>query len=273
MIGDRGFAVTIGAGIIGPSWAAGLRKLDLLRVGGFAAGVSDRNETGASGSSEDSQFEAVAGDGMGLIAVLSEEASRVSFVRGDNKYLGSIALKVPPESELFSDWEKDNGSRGEGMILLQNGHILLLKEKKPSLLIEFGIAGAKAGGYRPGDAVSGERGFEVPADGAVFVPLKFWSAHSTAKSQAQDLSDLAVTAKGQILALSDQERAIFEVEKKLRVDEAKFEFSCVWNLPEMIEKPEGLVVLQDGSVLVVSDQKKVRKNLWHLRLGACSKAP
>ena len=39
------------------------------------------------------------------------------------------------------------------MVLLKNGHILVLKEKSPRALIEFGRVGERAAGYALGGAV------------------------------------------------------------------------------------------------------------------------
>jgi hypothetical protein len=45
------------------------------------------------------------------------------------------------------------GSRGEGAVLLQNGHLLAAKEKKPAALIEFGPLGAEPVGLAKGGAL------------------------------------------------------------------------------------------------------------------------
>ena len=260
-IGDHDFDLFTGPGIPGPSWVKNLHKISLEK--NLASGAEKTQDQSSS------QFEAVVGDGGGLMAVLSEESSEVTFFNDGGKRVSVLALTVPLDSPLRTEWDADSGSRGEGMVMLRNGHMLLLKEKKPALIIEFGPPGSTATGYRPGDAVANQDTFIVPKNGSTFVPLKWWRPGSTAKKEAHDLSELAVSARGRLLALSDKDRAVFEVEKRLDPEEENFHFKCRWLLPDQIAKPEGLVMLRDGTVLVGIDTKEAGPNLFWLRLDPC----
>jgi hypothetical protein len=54
------------------------------------------------------------------------------------KVVASIDLAVEGRGEIAQAWSDPKGSRGEGMVLLPGGHLLVAKEKKPAALIEFG---------------------------------------------------------------------------------------------------------------------------------------
>lgn len=86
-----------------------------------------------------SQWEAVAADGASNICILAEKSSRVVCLSSDVKQeIGHLRLDVDNDARLAKQWKNEPNSRGEGMILMRGGHVLVLKEKRPSLLIEFG---------------------------------------------------------------------------------------------------------------------------------------
>jgi uncharacterized protein YjiK len=199
------------------------------------------------------QWEAVAADTSGRVFVLEESPGNV-FVFQDGRLTQTIPLRF--EGNRWSD----ENSRGEGFVLLKNGHILLLKEKAPALIVEMGPKGEKADGFKTGMAVGLDDAFPLPKDGVGFVSLKEWEISDktgrggkSAKDMAEDGSELAVAPDGRLYLLSDQSRTISCVERTLRVDEAKFTFETTWKLPSRIEKPEGLTFLPNGSPVVATD--------------------
>lgn len=289
-VSDQESTLLVGSGVIGRDWEKSLRRLPLVIPAADsenAAPNAGKNvgENGVSGPG--SYFEAVAGDVTGMIVVMSEESSLLRYFAGDGSLVKTVALRIPDDSPLRKDWDADPGSRGEGLVLLNNGHVLVLKEKNPALVIEFGLAKDSAAGYEPGDAMvsailapprrmsGGQSAHVVVEEKTVsvteeeFVPLKWWRPNAAAKTEAHDLSELTVTAKGRLIALSDRDVAIFEVEKKLDLVEEKFHFKCRWDLPAQINKPEGMVALRDGSLLLALDRKKGGPNVFRIQLGAC----
>jgi hypothetical protein len=87
---------------------------------------------------EDPQIEAVCADGLGRILLLQETPPRVEFIDPKaSKMIASIDLAVEGRGEIARAWSDPKGSRGEGMVLLPGGHLLVAKEKKPAALIEF----------------------------------------------------------------------------------------------------------------------------------------
>jgi hypothetical protein len=88
---------------------------------------------------DDPQIEAVCADGLGRVLLLQETPPRVELIDPKAlKVVASIDLAVDGRSEIARAWSDPKGSRGEGMVLLPGGHLLVAKEKKPAALIEFG---------------------------------------------------------------------------------------------------------------------------------------
>jgi hypothetical protein len=97
-----------------------------------------RNIAGLSGSKlpkHDPQIEAVCADGLGRIALLQETPPRVELIDPKaSKVIASIDLAVEERGEIARAWSDPEGSCGEGMVLLPEGHLLVAKEKKPAAL-------------------------------------------------------------------------------------------------------------------------------------------
>ena len=211
-----------------------------------------------------SQWEAVAAD-KDRVFMLAEGSSKVSVFNNDmKKFEGTIELKISKTHILFADWDKDTNSRGEGLILLDNGHMLLLKEKNPVLLIEFGPKGEAAGGFKPGDAVAGKESFPFNKNTNEFIPLKHWDLGANSQSQLSDASDLAVGPDGKLYILSDHSGRIVAIENVLKPSEDKFKVKAAWILPKKVEKAEGLGFTPAFEPIVVSDIGGKDKNLFIL---------
>jgi hypothetical protein len=202
----------------------------------------------------DSQWEAVAGDSTGKVFIENESEATISVLDADLKLKHVISLTIPKDNPLYPSWDRDENSRGEGMLLLSNGHILIAKEKGPSAIIEFAPKGQDAKGYTAALQLKGA--FKVPSgDSSEFVAVKNWELKSDAAHLIGDISDLTTDADGSIIVLSDQSRAIARIEKELSVDEDKIDLKAIWNLPREVDKPEGLQLV-DGKPFVACDLPK-----------------
>jgi uncharacterized protein YjiK len=203
------------------------------------------------------QWEAIMTDQIGQVAVLQERPGGVAFLSPRlDRLLGTLRFDITERD--VPGWERDENSRGEGLLLLANGHFLLVKEKRPPLLIEVGPAGEPAGGVDV-DLLK-DSTLTVPDDGTTFSPLAVWRFD---ESILADVSDIAVSSSGRLYVLSDEERAIAEVELPL-LPGAALVLSRTWKLPKRITKPEGLVVLDGEIPVVVSDAGKNEENLFVL---------
>src|SRR5687768_3907020 len=88
-----------------------------------------------------SEFEGVAGDTSGRLFVLREGPSVILVLDPEGGIVQTVELRVPDDlPELAAEWndpEKAN-FRGEGILLLRNGHMLVAKQRKSTWLIELG---------------------------------------------------------------------------------------------------------------------------------------
>ncbi len=190
------------------------------------------------------QWEGIAADASGRVFLLRETPpSIVVMSAGLDAVVAELKLDADARVE---GWTSEENSRGEGLIVLSNGHFLIAKEKKPPLLVEFGPAGEPATGVT--EALLA--GAPTLASSGTLVPLAIWAID---ESLATDISDLFV-GEGILFALSDDSRVILEFELPRPGEELVHRERS--KLPEEVDSPEGLVVLE-GRPVVGIDQKKL----------------
>lgn len=191
---------------------------------------------------DDVQWEGVASDGAGNLFVLQES--------------GRVLVLNPALDELLAliDLPASSGSSGvEGLVLLANGHLLVAHEKDPVSLIELGPAGSTSEGIDASQFLPAS--FPLPSDNA-FVGLAAWSL------ELDDVSDLAVF-NGRLFVVSDEERAIVEVELPLGSGSDAAALRTRWPLPAEVDKPEGLVFV-GGAPIVAADRPEGDPNTFLL---------
>lgn len=210
------------------------------------------------------QWEAVSGDGAGNVFVLAEASDRVTVLDPTlKKVKHTFEITIPGEHPLASAWKRDANSRGEGILLLSNGHMLVVKEKDPVAILELAPAGAVAEGYSAGLAL-GDGTFPLPSGASTtLLPVHHWLLKDSQVKLASDVSELAVDVDGRLLLLSDQGRSVIRVERGLRPDEDKADLKGVFRLPGAVEKPEGFVVA-DGMPFVAIDVKGAGESLFRM---------
>ncbi len=230
------------------------------------------------GRNNPSQWEAIAADGKDTICMLSETSGEVSCVdRGLQQYRGSFSLDVSTIAQLDAAWKARPNSRGEGMILLKKGHILVLKEKEPSMLVEFGPAGDAPMGYGPDVFLQREEAFIMPSPNpggtSSLVALKAWAFSARLQELARDASEITVGPDGRVYLLSQESSTLIRLEKTLRPDEDRIgvghksegSHGEYWLLPAGLEKAEGLVIDDEMRPWVGIDIKEMNKpNLFRL---------
>ena len=85
------------------------------------------------------QFEAIQPVGEHTILVLQEQPARVLFIDlVAPALIGCLLLDVPKGHRLRESWLGDRSSRGESLVLADRGHLLIVKEKNPAAILEFG---------------------------------------------------------------------------------------------------------------------------------------
>jgi uncharacterized protein YjiK len=193
------------------------------------------------GKSSSTQWEGVAADGSGNVFIVQESGRVLALGPTLDALLGVIDL---PASK---------GNAGvEGLLLLSNGHLLVVNEKDPASLVELGPPGAVSDGIH--DDLFAPATFPLP-ESAGFVTLASWSV------ALDDVSDLTVF-DGKLYVVSDESSLVAEVNLPLMADDGEASLLASWKLPSEIEKPEGLVMLEGGIPLVGGDKKTGEPNLY-----------
>ncbi|BCT68111.1 hypothetical protein [Nitrosospira sp. NRS527] len=232
-----------------------------------------------------SEWEAIAMDGKDTICMLSETRSEISCIdRGLQQDRGSFSLDTSSISDLDSAWQARPNSRGEGMILMKKGHVLVLKEKEPPMLVEFGPEGDAPMGYGPstflqaGEAFAGLQSVDPDkadqpgqpdrrASSQRLVALKTWKFSAHLSDLAKDASEITLGPDGRVYLLSQEGSALIRLERILKPDENKVgvDQGAYWNLPAGLEKAEGLVIDTHMRPWIGIDIKQTHKpNLFRL---------
>jgi hypothetical protein len=235
-----------------------------------------------------SQWEAAAVDGKGSVCMLSETHAEIACMdAGLHHAKGRFTLDVSGIPALDSAWKEQPNSRGEGMLLMKKGHVLVLKEKKPSMLIEFGPEGDQPMGYAPdafleaGEEFAGLGGGS--SDSPIYrasqvaparelapprlVALKAWEFSDRLHELAPDASEIALGPDGRVYLLSEESATLIRLEKTLKPGERKvgMERGAYWRLPRGMDKAEGLVIDDSMHPWIGIDIKQAnRPNLFRL---------
>ena len=213
-----------------------------------------------------SQWEGVDSDQTGRVFVLREVPGTVFVFDPElRQLLCVLPLTVKDDPGEERAWEADDNSLGEGLLLLGNGHLFVVKEEKPCQLLEFGLPGAQAEGLR-GDLLIGDRGqFPLPDQPrATFQMLSAWDLGGEALERIGDLSDVAIGPDGRVYILSDESRCLARLQETVPPEGGTVEVDRIWSLPRRLEQPEGLVITNGWEVLVATDHDEQRDNLFLL---------
>ncbi|TFH19291.1 MAG: hypothetical protein E4H05_04790 [Acidimicrobiales bacterium] len=211
----------------------------------------------------DSQFESIAADGGSLVALMCEDPPIVLVADTVTRELrAEIALTAPKGSLLDGQWD-DSSSRGEGLVLLRGGRLLVAQEKRPRALIEFGPIGAAAQGLSAGDFLGPDESWKAPHGQVEFVPLSVWKLKGGAQDALGDISSIGAGVDGSLWLLSDKSQRVdrLALDDPLSTDADRItELAEIWDLPDGVVKPEGIAALGDGRVLVAMDTRSTSGN-------------
>ncbi len=204
------------------------------------------------------QSEALAFDGAGTAVVLLEQpALAVVIDIRARRLAGTFRLDgAGLPGRAGERWSKDPSSRGEGL-LLRRGRVVVAKEKRPAGLIEFGPAGAAAGGIGPDTLLGAGETWEAPAPSTALAALAWWEG----PEGLDDLSDLAAAPDGSVHALSDQSRSVGRLALPLGPGAASAPATAIWALPKKVGKAEGLAFLPGGRIAIAGDRQDPGPNL------------
>lgn len=206
------------------------------------------------------QFEAIVSTGADTVLVLQEQPARVlQLDLAAPALLGQLHLEVPEGHELREAWLGDRSSRGEALLLADRGHLIVVKEKDPVAILEFGPAGdAPVGWTRSGAAAA------PPIGDAALTVLATWWLGGELAHRLPDISDATVGPDGRLYVVSDQGSAIARMPDSLDPAGGTVDADAIWRVAGHPENAEGLAILQDGTPLVALDTKSPKKNLLRL---------
>lgn len=206
------------------------------------------------------QFEAIVETGPDSVLILQEQPARVLHVDlAAPALLGTVLLEVREGHPLREAWLGDRSSRGESLLLTDRGHLLVVKEKDPAAIIEFGPPGDQPVGWWRG----APRAAPAPAD-TTLTELATWTLNKELRKQLPDISDATVGPDGCLYVLSDQGSAIARLSDRLAPAGGEVEAEAVWRIAGRPANTEGLVILADGTALIGVDTPSPRRNLLRL---------
>lgn len=206
------------------------------------------------------QWEAISSDASGRYFLLNEQLSTIFIYNHATKKVDALinlqgfAINKEQEKE---ELKKQENALAEGLLLLNNGHILILKERFPPSIIEFGAEGEKPQGYNSAMRLKKEEKFTVSAGRTTFKALKSWLIPHD--FQACDLSELASDTSGGIFVMSQKCHWISRI-GELKLSDNELSFADIFSLPLEIKNPEALAVIDANTFLVGSDSKSMKKD-------------
>lgn len=252
-IGDRAGAV---------AWAS----TELGLAGGSWETVELGSASGTSIPDGAAQLEAVATDGAGRVLLVQEAPNRAEFVdTAERRVLTEVALLMPdmPDTvgyaRLRESWLDPESSHAEGVVLLRGGRLLVVKEKDPAAVVEFGLWGQAPLGFGPDRWLAPGEGWAVAPGEVELVALAAWYPDHELAEACPDLSDADVGG-GDLVLLSDKGRSFAKVGAQDPASEpfdGRVSAEVVVRVKGLADKPEGLVVLPGGDVLIACDMRGV----------------
>ncbi len=214
-----------------------------------------------------SDFEAVASDASGRVFVLQERAGRVLVFDARLRAVEQvITLSVPPaQPEVGPEWHRHHNARGEGLLLMRGGHLLVAKQRRQPRLIEFGPPGDEPRGFAPGDSLGADEAFSLDADAeATFGVLASWLVDPG--SGVESINDLTIDARGRLHAVSATSRRLARLGQLEPLGGTAALTS--WPLPEELfgdhGKAEGLAWAPGLGWLVSLDLGRHGRNLFQI---------
>lgn len=218
-----------------------------------------------------SEWEAIAADGKGRVFIVKENNLTVAMLSARlDEHVHTITLDVThgPDTEAQKLLDGDNKGP-EGIVLLEGGRLLVVKQKAPVLLIEFGPREDDSGNtFEPRRHLAASDQFKLSnGRDTTLVPLHSWRLLDD-KNELESANDLAVNDDS-LHAVSSHSQSIYELPPR-----SKGQHELVarrrWRLPDEMElcrhrKAEGLAFDRQGHPIVALDSKDKDENVFVLK--------
>ncbi len=211
----------------------------------------------------DSQLEAIAADGGSLVAIMREDPPFVHVADTETgAVVANIRLSAPADSPLAGAWD-DPSSRGEGLVLLRDGRLLVAKEKRPRALIEFAPVGSEGRGLSREILLGPDESWDAPTGTVDYAAVAMWKLRGAAKQALDDISSMTIGPNRDLWLLSDKSRSLARVSLDVPLAPTTGEIrelAEIWRLPKRTEKPEGVAAIDDDTILVALDTVSMLQN-------------
>ncbi len=241
VVGDRDYQVYI------VDWENRKTSLNIKTI--------DLSHTKTKGDGKQSEWESVFSDDSGRVYILKESPSQILVL---NPQLSKVENIIQLPSQL-----KEINSGPEGLTLLNNGHLLVVNEKNPLEIIEYGPKSSTALGYKVDFSV--ERSGSFPNPKSETFPLSRWNLDSHSFKNMEDSSGINTDKNGNLYLLSDQKQSIGLLGSELNPKQKTLGIKKFWKLPKVLKQPEGMVIDDNNQPIIAIDRKKINKtNLFHL---------
>jgi hypothetical protein len=218
-----------------------------------------------------SEWEAVAADGAGRIFALRESTATVFVFSPSLAQLEhTIRLDVEGSDDAHARRLLDDPNAGpEGMLLLNGGHLLVVKQRDPIVVIEFGPRDKPQKGLSGDAYLPVERSFELSdGSGTTLHALASWELDAGAEATVESANDLAVDERARLHAVSSKSRCIYQLDPP-DVRNRRLSIAHLWQLPGELQAghdrhAEGLTFDDQGRPLVALDVKGRKANTFLL---------
>ena len=214
-----------------------------------------------------SQWEAVTSDKSEKAFLLHEQLGTIFVFDPDSDEIVSLinldSFTMGADKTRYKSTVSKENAMGEGMILLRNGHILVIKERYKPSVIEFGPPGSEPEGYDKDLWVSDQYEFPITGKQYTMVPLKIWTIPKQHKNC--DLSELSPDQSGNLWVLSQQCSWLAGL-SDLYVNESEMGFKSFLRLPSKLKKAEAFIIPEPGLFVVAEDKQSMKRpNIYMIR--------
>lgn len=224
-------------------------------------------------SSAGSEWEGVATDGGGRVFALREDTATIFAFSDDFDHLNhTIKLVLDARDDALSGKLVNDPNAGpEGVLLLKDGHLLVVKQRDPVAVIEFGLPSGYSKELGSNSYLSRGKAFKhSKGRHTKLVPLRSWTLSAIDEARVQSANDLAVDRERRLHVISSRSRCIFELAKHTEEDGALAVVNS-WMLPKELKpdkhrKAEGLAFDKDNRPLVAIDAHDRDENVFLLRV-------
>jgi hypothetical protein len=242
------------------------RAVVTATLGGDELGPGTRHVVAGDGKSD---WEAVAADGAGRVFAIEEATASIAVLGDDlTEQVHSIELRAEDGPDRRARKLLAGDNRGpEGMLLLAGGHVLVVKQRKPVMLVEFGRRRDDAArGFSPAAQLAAGAAFELSGGSRTkLFPLRSWKLRDEDEDDVESANDLAVDDEGRLHAISSRTYCIYE----LRPEGDEVAVARRWELPAGVgadedRNAEGLAFDARGRPVVALDVKDSGDNVFVL---------